>query len=378
MSDLFKKTVINGMEISNRFIRSATWEGMATDRGKATQRLVRTMADLAEGGVGLIISGHAYVREEGQASFRQLGVYNDEIVEGLERVTESVHARGGKIVMQITHAGTLAAENLSGMTPSAISVFEGLADTPRNELDRADIGDLVTSFSEAALRAKRAGFDGVQVHSAHGYLLSQFLSPHFNRRDDEYGGDIKNRTRIHCEIIRAIREKIGKNFPVLIKMNCRDQFENGLEAEDSIIAAKIFKEEGFDAIELSGGSVMESKTGMTSPCRPGINSIEKEAYFLEEARQFRKEIDLPLMLVGGFRSFEVAERVVKEGVADYISMCRPFIREPSLVKRWESGDLRKSECVSDNLCFRPGIRGEGIYCLTEKREKMKAGASDDG
>ncbi len=245
------------------------------------------------------------------------------------------------------------------------SDYEGLSRTPRKELTMHDIQDLVAAFADAAGRAKSAGFDGVQIHAAHGYLLSQFLSPIFNRRTDGYGGRIENRSRIHVEVIHAVRKAVGKDYPVLIKMNCPDFAENGLSLEDSLIAGALFADAGLDAIELSGGLLTGGKL---SPSRPGIHSADKEAYFREELSAFKKKIRIPLILVGGIRSVEVAEQLVADGSADYIAMCRPFIREPDLISRWKSGDRRRAECKSDNLCFEPGREGGGIYCVTGTRK----------
>jgi 2,4-dienoyl-CoA reductase-like NADH-dependent reductase (Old Yellow Enzyme family) len=368
MSNLFKETKLNGMQLSNRFVRSATWEGMAADDGAVTPKLMEMMNALAKGGVGLIISSHTYVRPEGKAGPWQLGVYKDELIPGLREMVASVHERGGRIVMQLAHAGHFAAEKLTGQPPLVVSDFEGLAGSPRKEMTACDIREIVSAFGDAAGRAKAAGFDGVQIHSAHGYLLSQFLSPAFNKRTDEYGGSPSNRARIHQEVYRAIREVVGNDYPILIKMNCRDFDENGLSLEDSVRAAGLLAGAGLDAIEVSGGLVTG---GALSPSRPGINSEEKEAYFKEELRSFRKAVSIPLILVGGIRSFEVAERLVDDGMADYISMCRPFIREPDLINRWKAGDRRKAECNSDGLCFKPGLEGKGIYCVTREREKAK-------
>ncbi|MDD2335123.1 MAG: NADH:flavin oxidoreductase, partial [Geobacteraceae bacterium] len=218
----------------------------------------------------------------------------------------------------------------------------------------------------AARRAQEAGFDGIEIHSGHGYFLSQFLSPAYNRRQDEYGGSIENRARIHLQIYHAIREVVGKDYPVLIKMNCTDATENGLTIDDSLRAAKLFADAGFDAIEVSGGII---RTGKLSPSRPGITTEAEEAYFREYARRFKREIKIPLILVGGLRSFEVAEEILVDGIADYISMSRPLIREPDLIRRWQKGDLRKAECTSDNLCFNPGFEGKGIYCVTREIER---------
>jgi len=364
MSKLFEPSEINGMKLANRFVRSATWEGMAADDGACTPKLIDLMAGLAKGGVGLIISSHAYVSPEGQAGPWQIGVYDDKLIPGLEDMTTAVHENGGKIVMQLAHAGYFANPKLTGQTPMAPSNAEGFAKGPRQEMTADDIQGVVEAYGAAAKRAQTAGFDGVQIHSAHGYLLSQFLSPAFNQRQDEYGGDIGNRARALVAVLREVRQAVGKEYPVLVKMNCQDFIENGLQPEDSLQAGKMLVENGIDAIELSGGVLISPKL---SPSRMGIKSEDKEAYFQNEARAFKGQIDVPLILVGGNRSFQVAERLVDGGVADYISICRPLIREPGLINRWKSGDLSRATCVSDNMCFMPAMKGKGIYCLTEEK-----------
>ncbi|BBO76633.1 NADH oxidase [Desulfosarcina widdelii] len=367
-SPLYRSTTINGLSLPNRFVRSATWEGMATVDGKVTPKLTETMLALARGGVGLIVSGHAYVEKKGQASPFQMGIYDDSRVDGLTSMTAAVHEAGGRIVAQLAHAGTFALEKAIGTAPVVASVFDGLAKTPRAELSIDDISALKEAYVAAAKRAKTAGFDGIQLHSAHGYLLSQFLSPWFNRRTDAYGGPVDNRVRIHTEIIRAIREEVGKDYPLLVKMNCEDFAEGGLTVEESIAAARQMVAAGLDAIELSGGLLTGGKF---SPSRPNIDKPEKEAYFQEAARAFKKELSVPLILVGGIRSPEVAERLLADGTADYFSMSRPLIREPDLVNRWQSGDRSPARCISDNLCFRPGMTGKGIYCVTEERMEAR-------
>ena len=368
MSKLFETSEINGMKLANRFVRSATWEGMAADDGACTPKLIDLMVSLAKGDVGLIITSHAYVSPEGQAGPWQLGVYDDKLIPGLEAMATAVHENGGKIVIQLAHAGYFANPKLTGQTPIAPSNAEGFAKGPRQEMNTDEIQGVVKAYGAAAKRAQKAGFDGVQIHSAHGYLLSQFLSPAFNQRKDEYGGGIRNRARALVEVLRETRRAVGKDYPVLVKMNCQDFIENGLQPEDSLQAGKMLVENGIDAIELSGGVLIGGKL---SPSRMGIKSEEKEAYFQNEARTFKGEVNVPLILVGGNRSFQVAERIVNEGGADYISLCRPLIREPDLVNRWKSGDLNKAACVSDNMCFEPAMKGDGIYYLTEEREKKK-------
>jgi len=368
VSILFEATGINGMTIKNRFVRSATWAGMAGDDGSCTPKLVELMVKLAEGGVGLIITGHAYVSKRGQASPWQLGIYKDDLVPGLQEMTDAVHEKGGKIVVQLAHAGMFANYKLTGETPVAPSVLSGFAKYLSKEMDLNDIEDLVEAFGQAALRGKSAGFDGAQIHAAHGYLLNQFLSPAFNKRKDQYGGSIENRAYILIEILRNIRKQVGNNYPVLIKMNSRDFLEGGLELEESIKAGAMLKEEGIDAIEISGGTAV---SGKLSPIRKSISSEDDEAYFKDEARAFKESIDIQLILVGGIRSFEVANDILDNHIADYISMSRPFIREPDLINRWKSGLQDKANCLSDSKCFAPAMSGKGVYCVIEKRLKDK-------
>jgi 2,4-dienoyl-CoA reductase-like NADH-dependent reductase (Old Yellow Enzyme family) len=282
-------------------------------------------------------------------------------------MTGAVHGCGGRMVMQLSHAGIFASEKLTGRPPLAVSAPEEAGKKPCREITGEDIQEIAAAFAQGARRAKAAGFDGVQIHSAHGYLLSQFLSPVFNRRQDEYGGDINNRSRIHRQVYRAVREAVGESYPVLIKLNCRDFVDNGLTLEDSLAVGRMLADAGLDAIELSGGLLTGGKL---SPSRPGVKSEEEEAYFREEARHFKKNVGIPLILVGGMRSYRVAEGLVMDGVADYISMSRPLIREPQLINRWKSGDYCRARCKSDNLCFKTGMSGNGISC------EMQNGAKD--
>jgi 2,4-dienoyl-CoA reductase-like NADH-dependent reductase (Old Yellow Enzyme family) len=368
MSKCFKTGRINRMELANRFVRSATWEGMATEDGAVTLKLKEIYAALAEGGVGLTITGHSFVDKLGQAGPWQLGAYKDELVPGLKELTDMVHNRGGRIVMQLAHAGHFAAKQLTQTPPWVASDFEGLSNSPRREMTADDIQALTTSFTAAASRAQEAGFDGVQIHSAHGYLLSQFLSPLFNRRTDDYGGNIENRARIHVNVVRAIRDAVGLDFPILMKLNCGDFVEGGLDTTDAVQAGRLLAEAGLDALEVSGGVLTG---GRLSPSRM-VKNAEQEAYFQNEAQAFRQALSIPIILVGGIKSFETAETLINDGTTDFISMCRPFIREPNLVKRWQSGDLRPALCKSDNACFKPAMEGQGVYCVTAEREKASS------
>jgi len=268
------------------------------------------------------------------------------------------------VVVQLAHAGLFADSELSGMTPVAVSPSEQYANSPSRNLTEKDIREIAVSFGQAARRAKEVGFDGVQLHAAHGYLMSQFLSPLFNRRTDQYGGTAENRTRALIETAASVRDEVGSEYPVLIKLNSEDFLEGGLHVDDSIKAGVLLQKAGVDAIELSGGTFL---SGKFSPSRAGIHSQDKEAYFRTASKAFKEALDVPIILVGGIRSPDLAEKLLEQGVADYFSMSRPFIREPELVQRWASGDRSKARCLSDNQCFGPGRAGEGVYCVTEKK-----------
>lgn len=368
MRQLFEASKINGLKLGNRFVRSATWETMADENGACTPELIHLIVELAVGELGMIVSSHAYVQKVGQAGPKQLGIHSDDMIPGLKDIAAAAHDNGGRIVCQLAHAGLFGNTELTGQTPIAPSNVNGIAEGARKEMTQKDIGDVIDAFAAAADRAKEAGFDGVQIHAGHGYLLSEFISPVFNHRTDEYGGPIENRTRLAVEVLQAIRQTVGKDFPILIKMNSKEFVDGGLLPQDFVQAGKMLAEAGIDAIEVSGGLPVRPTTRSN---QLGIKTEEQEAYFQKEAATLKKQVDVPIILVGGNRSFHVAERLVNDGVADYISMSRPLIREPHLIKRWKAGDLTKAACVSDNLCFLPARAGKGIYCVTEEREKAK-------
>ena len=369
MPKLFETTTLKNMTLPNRFVRSATWEGRANQDGSCTHGLINMMTQLARGGVGLIITGHAYVRKDGQAGPWQLGVYSDQLIQGLTEMTEAVHKENGKIVMQLAHAGCQAPFELTGLEPLGPSVMENQEGSSCRKMTQTDISKVIQVFALGAVRAKQAGFDGVQIHAAHGYLLSQFLSPFFNKRTDEYGGTIENRTRVVLEVIESIRASVGHDFPILVKINSEDFLDKGLPVDDMLHAAALLEQAGIDAIELSGGTAY---SGRRIPVRIAkIDTEEKEAFYRAAAKRYKERITVPLMLVGGIRSYEVAERLVDKGIADYISLCRPLIREPDLINRWKQGDTSKATCLSGNLCFKPTRAGQGLYCVTEKRLRNK-------
>jgi len=364
MATLFETTNIKSMTLANRFVRSATWEGLAADDGTCTPKLIELMKRLAGGGVGLIITGLAFVTREGRAAPWQMGAAGNAFLSGLREMTAAVHREGGKIALQIAHGGCYSATQLTGQEPLAPSTHEAGVIPRCREMTVAEIGQIVTAFGESALLAEKAGFDGVQIHAAHGYLLSQFLSPFFNKRNDDYGGSIENRTRIVLQTLQSVRKAVGDEYPILIKINSEDFVAGGLTVDEMLFVAEQMARGGIDAIEMSGGTIYAS--GAFSSIRTGaFDTPEKEVFYREAAARYKKSIGVPLMLVGGIRSFEVAEKLVSEGFADYISLSRPLIREPALINRWRSGDLSRATCISDNACFGPAVKGEGLYCVRE-------------
>lgn len=368
MATIFEQTNIKGLTIRNRLVRSATWEGMCGVDGRPTEKLCNLYRELAEGGIGLLISGYAFVRSEGKQLPGKMGIHTDDFAKDYEKLVKTVHDAGGKIAIQIVHAGGQAIPENSGrqaVAPSAVKVAHYSAEPI--ELSKKQIQEIITAFGEGARRANEYGFDAVQIHGAHGYLINQFMSPHTNLREDEYGGNVENRSRFATEVYQKVRDKVGNDYPVMIKMNCADNMDGGLEIEDGVYIAKKLYEAGMDAIEVSSGN---SASGIKSgPLRMKINKPEKEAWNMDYARQIKAAVNCPVMVVGGFRSYDVCEKVIAQDGIDYITMSRPLIREPDLASRWEKGDKTPARCVSCNRCFQPGVEEGGIYCVADKKEK---------
>ncbi len=359
MSHLFEASEINSMELKNRIIRSATWTGMADETGTCTWRLIQYYESLAKGGAGLIVTGHTYVTKSGQAGPRQLGIDGDKAVPMLKALTKVVHLHGGRIVMQLSHAGMYADPQLTGLDIKAVSAKKRPAPDPLKELTLECIEEIAEAFVAGAQRAEAAGFDGVQIHAAHGYLLSQFLSPAYNDRNDSYGGTLCNRAKPLLEIVRRIRKAISRHYPLLVKLNCQDFLDDGLTVEESLKVAVMLEQEGVDAIEVSGGT---RESGRFKSTRTDIVCENDEAYFELFARQFKRHLKIPIALVGGIRRYGTAVRLLETGATDYISMSRPFIKEPDFVKRWQSGNTVMVGCISDNECLTAGLDGGGIRC----------------
>jgi len=340
---------------------------MAEEDGTVTDRQLDLFFRLAEGEVGLIITGHAFVNPQGKASPRQIGIHEDGMAPGLARLAAAVHRFPSRIFIQLAHAGRQTKEKICGGLPVAPSaVYEPVYKVLPKEMTQAEIAGTIDDFVRGAVRARAAGFDGVQVHAAHGYLLSSFLSPHTNRRSDAWGGSPENRMRIVSEIIRGIKAAAGASFPVAIKLNSSDLMPGGLDIEAAIEAARRFESDGLDAVEVSGGT---SEAGLGSMW-PGVRPEAEEGYFVDAAARLKAGVRIPVFGLGGLRTFREMEKAVLGGRADFVSMSRPFIREPGLVRLFREGKIRKSECISCNKCLNP----RGIACgdLTIKARRAPA------
>jgi len=363
-SRLFEKTTIKNINLKNRFISSATWHGMANFDGSASSMLISSLLPVARGDVGLMIGEMAYISPDTISSPGQLGVYGDNLLPGLKRMTEFVHREGTPVILQLVHSGLFSSPLLSGATPIGPSVLETPDGKIGKEMSKEDIGNVINAFRDTALRAKEAGFDGVQIHAAHGWLLNQFLSPFFNKRTDEYGGSLENRARIILEVTRSIKEAVGKNFAVTVKINSDDKLPGGFNTEEMLVVSEMLEKEGVDAIEISGGTIGALLTGNVDGSFSPVS--RKDVYYTEAAKRLKERVKIPVILVGGIRTFEKADELVKNEIADYISLCRPLIREPDLIKKWKSGNLKTSDCISDSACFQPGIEGKGVHCVHVK------------
>jgi len=333
---------------------------MAGQDGACTPRLIDTMTKLAQGGIGLILTGYAYVLPGGQSVPWQMGCCDDRLLPGLAKMTESVHKAGGKIILQIGHGGVFSSAELTGkevLGPSAMPTEQGPLGRAMSE---GEIEDTVDAFAAAAARAVKAGFDGVQIHAAHGYLLSQFLSPFFNHRSDAHGGTLENRARMLIQVVERVRDVVSDAYPVFVKVNSEDRLEGGLGNVEMLAVCAMLEQAGVDAIELSGGTILGLV--MNDPAISFSPVGSDGMYWQTAAKQYKKRIGVPLILVGGVRSCEAAEASVENGVADYVSLCRPLIREPDLVRRWQAGDRTKADCISDNACIMAGIQGKGVHC----------------
>ncbi len=384
---------LGGLELRNRIIRSGCFEGMCPD-GWPSQMLLEHHRDVAAGGAAMTTVAYCSVSYDGRGFGSELWM-REEIVPELKKLTDAVHSEGGAASIQLGHCGYFSSRSVIGRQPLGASrqfcMFRRAFAHPMTE---EEINRLIDDFARAAKQSIEAGFDAVEIHSGHGYLLSQFLSPYTNHRKDKYGGSMENRLRFPAAVIAKVREAVGPDFPILIKMNLRDGFKGGMELDEAIEVAKRYEAEGASALILSGGFTAKTPFYMMRgriPLKewmsgPGKSLIEKmgllffgnmfvqtfpfeEMFFLEEAKKVRQAVKMPLVYIGGVCSVANMERAMDEGF-DFVEIGRALFREPDLVRRMERGEWTESLCDHCNRCVSEMENG-GAWCVSKVKGPYK-------
>lgn len=392
MSKLFTPGKIGNVELPNRFVHSATHEGMAKESGEVSDELIRRYHKLAKGGVGLAITGLMCIHPSGRGYRCETAIHDDGMIPGLKRLTDAVHEAGGRIAFQLAHCGRQTTKKMAGQAPLAPSSRgrDPINFVKPREMTEEDIREMVKAFGAAAERTVQAGADGLQIHGAHGYLISEFLSPYFNVRKDAWGGSDENRFRFLKEVLREVKSRVPEGFPVLVKLNTHDYTpKEGVTPPLARTYSAWLAQLGADGIEVSSGTTNYSYMNM---CRGDVPTAEllkslswwerpmgrlmigrlegkydlEEGYNLEAAKLIKPVLGhTPLLLVGGMRTVSHMEEVLERGYADFISMSRPFIRAPSLVNRIKAGKMDKVSCVSCNRCLAAVASGIPAYCYNK-------------
>ncbi len=379
---VFEQAMLAGISVKNRIIRSATHEGMADEHGQPTEALKKVYLRLAKGSAGAIITGYAGIQPNGKAPLLNMLMADNDLCVGAYRgLVDAVHQEGTAIILQVAHCGRQTSSKAIGhrpVAPSAIRDRFYFDDKPK-ELTEPEIEEIIGNFVHAVRRARNAGFDGVQLHAAHGYLLSEFLSPYMNRRTDRWGGSTENRFRIVGEILKRASGTVG-DYPILIKLNAHDGRKNGMRIEEAVRIARLFEANGCKAIEVSSGVAEDGlymSRGDHTPIdavfayssrfknlpnfvktmiRPFADYISPpikpvRLYNVEAARKIKQSVSIPVIVVGGISSLDGITDIIEGGSADFVSMCRPFIIEPDIVKRLQEGKQKASRCIACNYCM---------------------------
>jgi 2,4-dienoyl-CoA reductase-like NADH-dependent reductase (Old Yellow Enzyme family) len=373
MSKLFTPANIGPVELRNRTIRSAAFEGMGKDNGP-TEMLRAYHRSVAEGGVGMTTIAYAGICRSALSFTTQLWL-RPEIVKPLRDITDDIHAAGAKASIQIGHCGNMTHRSTAGCTPIGPSTgFNLYSPTFVRGLRRDELKDLARKFGEAVCTARDAGFDCVEVHAGHGYLISQFLSPYTNHRRDEYGGTLANRMRFMQECMEQVMKAAGSDMGVLVKTNLRDGFKGGMELDECLEVAKELERLGAHALVLSGGFVSKAPMYVMRGEMPiysmtyymkqlwlkyGVRLVGKymiptvpfrELYFLDDARTFRQELKLPLVYVGGAVSREGIDRVLDQEGFEFVQMGRALLNDPAFVNHLRQG-AERCQCDHVNYCI---------------------------
>ena len=376
---LFSPITINSMSVENRVVMPPMCTAYATIGGAVTDRLIDYYTARARGGVGLIDVEFTYVHPLGKIFDHMLGIYDDKLVPGLRRLTDSVHSAGAKIVIQIAHGGRRTHSDIIGAVPVAPSPIPRLNGETPKELSVPEIEELIQDFLTAAQRAKRAGFDGVMIHMAHGYLLQQFLSPLSNLRSDDYGGDFERRARAPLEILKGVRRELGQDYPITCRL-CGDEYvKGGFDLNQSVRLSKILEANGMNAIEVSAGT-------HETPEMMGAPPYHPMGFLSHLSQAIKQEVRIPVGIVGRIHTPEVAQRLLEEGKADLIAVGRGLIADPEWARKAREGRAETiCPCIScnqgcsDRMYFQqdisctvnPAAGREAAYPLTPAGEKKR-------
>ncbi len=321
---VFEKIRVGNLELENRIVMPPMATAKSTEDGKVTDELVAYYGERAANpNVGLIITEHSYISQQGKAHAKQVSISSDTDIDGQAKIVEEIHKYGKKVIAQINHAGSAAFPEVTGMEPVSASAVILPGKSPRGEyvepkaLTQDEIKGIVADFVAAAKRVKAAGFDGVEIHSAHGYFLNQFYSPLTNLRTDEYGGSLDNRLRIHREVIAAVREAVGEDYTIAIRLGGCDYMDGGSTIEDCVYAAKVFERAGVDLIDLSGGM-----------CRFILEGRDEPGYFQDMTSAVKAAVSVPVILTGGVKTLDEAEDLLQKGAADLIGIGRELLKNP--------------------------------------------------
>ena len=356
LEKLFSPFSIGSLKLANRIVMPPMATNYATPQGFVTDRQIAYYVERARGGVGYITVEHTGIHQQGKASPKMLMIHSDENAEKIKNLVQAVHAAGGKIVVQINHAGRQTFSKVTGETivgPSAVPVLPAM-ETPR-ELTIREIEDLVATFTIAAERVKNTGADGVELHMAHGYLICSFLSPFSNKRKDRYGGTIAGRARFALEVLRSVRQRVGSGFPVICRLSGDEYVAGGLNVEDTRQIAKLLEKEGADALHISA-------------CNAASGFLNHPPYYVTEgvfvhlAEAVKARVDIPVITVGRIRNPLMADQIIAGGKADLISMGRALIADPRLPQKAKEGRLAEIiPCISCNKCIQT-LRMDSVRC----------------
>ncbi|TKG95105.1 NADH:flavin oxidoreductase [Puteibacter caeruleilacunae] len=362
---IFEETKLGNISLKNRLWRSATWLGMADDDGFVTDAVKEQYKRLSEGGVGNVIVEFTNILPEERTYPGILSISADKHVDKLKELADIIHSNNANAFIQVGYGGSTTSMPTEGRIvwgPSAVkNPTNGFAPV---EMTHDDIKSVIEGMAKAALRARKVGFDGVQIHAAHGYLFSQFLSPYFNKRTDEYGGSIENRGRIILESFEAMKAMAGEDFPVLIKMHCDDEWgENGLTVQESLWLSIELEKRGVDAIEFSGGNI-DPESG-NSALKPRILKQERQSYYKRQVSKIAEQLTIPIILVGGNRNLGIMEEILNDSNISYFSLSRTLHSEPDLPNKWMNNPEKKPRCVACNKCLAPG----GNICIIDRKRK---------